>query len=80
LARSSRSCSGIASVAGLETLRDQMLLGLEDVEQAETNRAAERFIARGSTGPGSQATDQPGATAGASYASGGGRLAKWLGD
>jgi hypothetical protein len=35
-----------------KTLQDPMLLGLEDVEQAETNRAAERFIARGSTGPG----------------------------
>src|ERR1700681_2774624 len=49
---------------------DQMLLGLEDVEQAEPNRAAETdgSFACGSTGPGSQAPDQPGSAAGASAA------------
>ena len=52
-----------------ETLpEDQMLLGLEDVEQAEADRAARDrwLIARGSTGPGSQAPDQPWSAAGAS--------------
>ena len=54
-----------------ETLpEDQMLLGLEDVERAEADRAAETdgSITCGSTGPGSQAPDQPGSAAGASAA------------
>jgi hypothetical protein len=54
-----------------ETLpEDQMLLGLEDVERAVADRAAQTdgSSARGSTGPGSQAPAQPGSAAGTSAA------------
>jgi hypothetical protein len=54
-----------------ETLpEDQMLLGLEDVEQAEADRAAETDGSSPADrqGPGSQAPDQPGSAAGASTA------------